>query len=186
METLYIVGSGPSLRGFDFAKLQGKTVWAVNKAWRYVPWAEVLFTADARWMQDTGPSVRRFGGEVVTTCDIDGDFTKVTWKELGMPKGGHSGAGALLLAVKRGYTDIVLIGFDCGYDEEGYGHHYDTVALSARHRKHINPFHNMAGEMQKVDALIKRKKKKISIAVAGDTSIQCFNPMPLSMAIIND
>jgi len=45
------------------------------------------------------------------------------------PKGGNSGAGALLLARHRDATRIVLLGYDCQYSKDGTRHWH------ADHRK---------------------------------------------------
>lgn len=42
----YVVGSGPSLRGFDYESLRGQKIIAVNSAVRFVPWADTWVTCD--------------------------------------------------------------------------------------------------------------------------------------------
>lgn len=49
-EAVFVIGGGPSVKGFDFSRLKGRRIIAVNNAgFDLVPWADVLFWADARW-----------------------------------------------------------------------------------------------------------------------------------------
>lgn len=54
----YIVGGGPSLKGFDWELLRSQPhIIAINLAFRKTPWAPICFIEDARFM-------RRFGKEL--------------------------------------------------------------------------------------------------------------------------
>lgn len=48
-EPVIIVAGGPSLIGFDFARLAGRNVIAVNRAYEFAPGATVLWWSDARF-----------------------------------------------------------------------------------------------------------------------------------------
>lgn len=50
-ETVAIVAGGPSLRGFDFGKLAGANVIAINRALDYLPDATVLWWTDATFFR---------------------------------------------------------------------------------------------------------------------------------------
>ena len=45
-QEVFIIGGGPSLKGFDFARLKDKTCVAVNLSFRYVPWAKLVVFLD--------------------------------------------------------------------------------------------------------------------------------------------
>jgi hypothetical protein len=46
-EPCFIIGGGPSLKGFDFNRLRGQgRVIAINRALEYAPWADVVFFMD--------------------------------------------------------------------------------------------------------------------------------------------
>jgi len=49
-EPCFIIGGGPSLKGFDFESLRGKgRVIAINRAYEHVPFADVHFFMDNRY-----------------------------------------------------------------------------------------------------------------------------------------
>lgn len=85
-----------------------------NNTYRLCPWADVLYAMDRKWWQVMQPGFR---GECVS---ITGNITGV--HRTRAPKGGNSGAGALLLARHRGATRIILLGYDCQYAPDGKRH----------------------------------------------------------------
>ena len=46
----FIVGGGPSLKGFDFERLRGERVIAINKAFYDVPFADIVFAMDSPFL----------------------------------------------------------------------------------------------------------------------------------------
>ncbi len=124
----YIVGGGPSLRGFDFGRLCGRTVIAVNDAALHVPFATALFSLDATWIRNRRELITSFAGEKYLAVAEDFDFSTAPpacyllrsrhGKGLSdNPQvihmgGGNSGFGALNLAYLRGAERIVLLGYD--------------------------------------------------------------------------
>lgn len=122
-----IVGSGPSLRGFDFERLRDTTVLAVNDAMLKVPWAAALFSMDHRWVRSRLTSLVEFPGEKYVAIQerfedlwsIPGvtylrraRFESLSADSRIVHLGGCSGYGALNVAVLKGATDITLYGFD--------------------------------------------------------------------------
>jgi hypothetical protein len=55
-KSVYIVGGGPSLKGFNFNCLKDKDVIAVNKAIRDVPWAKYFISIDSTFFDKVEPS----------------------------------------------------------------------------------------------------------------------------------
>lgn len=53
-ETVFLVGGGPSLEGFDFNKLKHEEVIVVNKALFDVPWAKYFITMDRLFVDKVG------------------------------------------------------------------------------------------------------------------------------------
>jgi hypothetical protein len=130
----FIIGGGPSLRGFDFSRLAGELVIGVNRAFESLDPA-VLYSVDTRFLMwlATGKygsdALHRFsamhgtkvwcrerlnsgfGGGI---CVVDSDPSeRVDWTlETGLPKHNNSGFGALALAVCLGANPIYLLGFD--------------------------------------------------------------------------
>jgi hypothetical protein len=120
-----VAASGPSLK-----TIPRNDEWryiAVNDAWRLFPFADILYAADLNWW-DVYEGVPGFHGEKWTTHD-DGtnDKSSCVWP-LNIVRGDHkpgfstdqnvlhygsnSGFQAVNLAILKGATKIVLIGFD--------------------------------------------------------------------------
>lgn len=132
-ETCFILGCGPSLRGFDARVLRGRgRVIAVNDSFRLAPWADVLYACDARWWQTRRAAVRDIweGRRRVTLeNEIDGVLRLRNSGEDGLETdpgalrtGKNSGYQAIGLAYHFGASRIVLLGFDMRLGRAGELH----------------------------------------------------------------
>lgn len=137
----FIIGGGPSLRGFDWSWLSGELVIAVNRAYEFCEPA-IIFSMDKRYLQwvlgehiPGNPYAReqllnyRKGYKIWMDAGVK-DFpavksdiyvlpcvgTRVFSKELseGLGGGANSGYAALNLAYLLGADPIYLLGFDMG------------------------------------------------------------------------
>lgn len=139
-----IVGTGPSLIGFDLSRLQGLGyVLAVKESVWDLPFADVCFGLDLPWMRRQGdrlqqltmpvylavpdqhPPVKRYTPSAIYLRRIRvGNGLSVNPEEIEC--GGNSGFGALNLAFLAGSRQIYLFGFDytgSAYCPERYTHH---------------------------------------------------------------
>ena len=132
-ETCFILGCGPSLRGFDARVLRGRgRVIAVNDSFRLAPWADVLYACDLRWWQTRQAGVRDLwaGRRMVTLeNEIDGVLRLRNSGEDGLETdpgalrtGKNSGYQAIGLAYHFGASRIVLLGFDMRLGRHGELH----------------------------------------------------------------
>lgn len=140
--TVAIVGGGPSLKGFDFARLKGRArVLAVNASIFDLPWADHGFTIDRRAARNWWPRLVTEVTMPLTFAVPDPwlvnfaspprpgmSFIKrvqgeafTAWPHL-VSAGGTSGFGALHYAFLRGAKRIVLLGFDYA-PSNGHWHH---------------------------------------------------------------
>jgi hypothetical protein len=138
------IGTGPSLTKDDVASLQGQAkVIAINDAYAWAPWADVLYAADAAWWQ-THKAALAFAGEkytVVSPAKIaDGvKFPGVKRLRhagyrglslqpdrlcLGLAGGCNSGYQAINLAVLMGASKILLLGYDMQRDANRRAHFF--------------------------------------------------------------
>lgn len=123
-EAVFIIGGGPSVKGFDFERLRGRRVIAVNNAgFDLTPWADVLFWADKRWLDW---NVHRLGEHIgrykisrkVPHIPTGHDIKSLRFKPRGLSQapdavgGWCGGSSAINLAYLFGARVIVLIGFD--------------------------------------------------------------------------
>lgn len=143
----FIVGGGPSLKGFDFGRLGGERVVAVNKAFLDVPFADVVFGMDrslldliivGRLGENCRLDFEAFKG-VKLWLDVSGysyppgvysvhSAGKIGWtKSLreGLYHGQNSGYGALNLALVLGADPIYLLGYDCSRGPAGEKNYHD-------------------------------------------------------------
>lgn len=135
-ERCFIVGGGPSLRGFDFERLRGQgRVIVINKAFLDVPFADVLFFMDytsfyqrlyrgelgletlQRWREFEGHKVflNIMGYRVEDAYSVRSSDSVGLSNSLkhGIYHGNNSGVGALGLAIILKANPIYLLGIDC-------------------------------------------------------------------------
>lgn len=137
---LAIVGSGASLKGFDFASLRipGIRVLAVKEKVFDLPFADAVFGLDRPWINRQADKLRELRGPEIWLAPtgaergehvalIDGaKYLKLARFEgfsddpTVIQSGGNSGFGAANLAYLKRAKRIVLFGFDY---TEAHGHH---------------------------------------------------------------
>jgi hypothetical protein len=127
---VFVIGGGPSLRGFDFSRLKGRNTIGCNAAgFLGNDVCNVLFFADHNWFSTYQERVCEFAGTVVTDCPDMRDnrpgwmyylpratFPGVFKDALG---GGNSGSAAINLALIMGAKRVLLLGFDGALAADG-------------------------------------------------------------------
>lgn len=148
-DTVYIVAGGPSLKGFNFERLNGKNVIAINKAFMYVRNPTVLYWTDTRFynwykgeidslktMKITASHSGRYLAEDVLLIKNAGSGRVL---DLSSPDKltttNNSGLGAIGLAIKMGAKKIYLLGYDMGHSD-GKSHFHDGYP-AGNSREHI-------------------------------------------------
>ena len=130
-EPCFVVAGGPSLRGFDFERLRGRgRVIAINRAFEFIPWADMLFFMDhtfyqfvhkdperlAKWESFRGYRVfLNMMGRLVPDCNsvkAIGRSGVSHSHSKGLYHGNNSGFGALQMALALGCRPIYLLGYD--------------------------------------------------------------------------
>lgn len=106
-ETVYIVGSGPTLAGFDYGSLRGRFVIALNNAAALLPFARVVFFGNESWYRANERLVLDHVGEIHRIR------FGVAAPPLGVPKIRESlSSGRVGLDLTEGY---LRTGLTCGY-----------------------------------------------------------------------
>lgn len=196
-ETVFILGGGPSLRGFDAEVLRGKgRIIATNEAGLagvagaedekpHAPWADVLYWADKRWFnwnrdrlgEHTGRyKIARLAPEPPSEQDI-----KV------LPQGGAplsddpsrlagfcSGGASINLAYLFGASRIVLLGFDMRADGRGDNWH-------CRHKQGTDKSRYVTHFMPPIAAMawpLKQRGVEVINCTPG-SALSCFPILPL-------
>lgn len=134
----FIIGGGPSLRGYDFSRLAGKNVIGVNDAFRLGPKINsyVLFGDSGFWKENMAQL--ETCGVPVVTLHPSLMFINVPWLlQMARMKDGihegpvlgwnyNTGAAAINLANTLGAVRIFLLGFDLGKKaDDGRSHWHD-------------------------------------------------------------
>ena len=135
--TVFILGGGASLRGFDFGRLRGRHVIAINALGHDAPFADILYFRDRLWLKDASnlALVSNWSGMVVTECrhnSIPDHVHRIAAQPMehftvnrSPIKGGRSsGHTAVGLAVGVGFKTLMLLGFDCRL-VDGRSHSHD-------------------------------------------------------------
>lgn len=150
----FIVGGGPSLKGFDWSHLDGELSIGINRAIEYYD-PTVSFSIDSRWFEWTiagrlGFNAKQryetFTGHKVQLC-ADGhkypEYVQVVYPypnpraistnlQHGIGHGDNSGTAAINLAICLGATEIYLLGFDCQVKEGPQEHFHDGYPVMQR------------------------------------------------------
>ncbi len=184
--SIYIVGGGPSLKGFNFNCLNGRRVMAINASLEDVPNPEFFLTADTWYC---GVAVRAdfwkkkcykimvirrdhrkyhraepflsFYDEIVIPNRFDG---YIGFEKPAFATGGNSGFCGMQYAVLLGMTKIHLLGFD--FSTEG-GDHYHNRYVVGRRR---------LGEFARNFVLaVKMIEKKTNIEIISYSPISILN-----------
>lgn len=160
----FIIGGGPSLRGFDLERLRGRGhVIAINRAIEFTPWADIAFFMDrtfyeaikaGRLGEPAKKAWEEFAGDRVFLNLMGRKYDDVfsirsagrrgcsRSLKAGLFHGNNSGVGALQLALILGAEPVYLLGYDAGY--EGQAAHFHSGYRKLVHRKIYESF---AGEM---------------------------------------
>lgn len=142
---LILLGSGPSLRGFDLGTLRGRSIWAINDADRWSDARSTTFSADRIWIERHKEYLQHNQGYLDIEGLYEGGPIILAWD--GEPPSGYpyalwisrhrgnglaadgvnastSGFAALNWAVRCGAKRILLLGYD--YRSDGpHRHWYD-------------------------------------------------------------
>ena len=149
-ETVYVVGKGPSLRGFDFGKLRGRTVIVINAAMLMLPNAPYWLFYDNHRICEQEDWFRIFKGRAIlaryfnSSClpkDERLHFYREgnacvpgrRWNEF-LYYGNNTAVLATNIAAVLGAARIELLGIDLGDAGTGHNSLFDRDAIFPRTR----------------------------------------------------
>jgi hypothetical protein len=175
-ERAFLIGGGPSLEGFDFERLRGKgRVIAINRAFEFAPFADVLFFMDNRFYLryhgkdlisnekwNAFPGVRVFLNLSGRKYDDVYSVRKLGKTGLsnsiraGIYHGNNSGVGAINLAYALGASPIYLLGYDCKFN--GKKSHFHSGYNILQHEGSVRSF---AKEFDRLNRYLKRTSARV-------------------------
>jgi len=162
----YVVGGGPSLRGFDWSRLQSRRVIAVNRAFEKLPDAEVVYFSDLRFWNWNKDALLRHTGRKASCMrklrhpEIESyETTGISGLETTPGKirhGNSSGYAAINVAVHRGAQEIVLLGFDMRFvDGRCHWHDgYPVANVEKSFKQMVKYFDTLVGPLKEVGVLV--------------------------------
>lgn len=135
-ETCLIIGGGPSLAGFNFERLRGRRIIAINASAFAVPFADVLFYGDDRFGIVNCQRIEAFAGLVVTVAGSPQPRNAKVMRKITPPPPVSGSPDALVmrrtstqaainLAMHFGVARIALLGIDMKAADDGRTHHHD-------------------------------------------------------------
>jgi hypothetical protein len=166
----FILGGGPSLRGFDVDRLRGRgaVIGVNNAALDLAPWADLLFFADGmdRWYGWNRNRLHLFQGDLIVTRTqvppphdprlrrLIFDPKQALSRDPAVLAGFCGGSSAINLAHLLGARVIVLLGFDMRSNGNWHDLHR-LPSLPDQHRaKFIPALERMAPELDRDGCLV--------------------------------
>lgn len=144
-ETVYLIGGGPSLKNFDFRELHGSKSIAINKAFLFHSFADVLYWTDSRfysWYKHDIDNYKGLKYSIKPGSQYTNDIKILKkGKPYGLERdpqmlahGFNSGYAAINLAYHLGAARIILLGFDMANngDESHFHDGYPSRGTSDR------------------------------------------------------
>jgi len=189
-KTVYVIGGGPSLQGFNWNSLSNKSVIAINKSFMSIPTAQVIYWTDARFYRwykkdiDASNAVKyTINSGAPYTNDVrllkKGIRHGLETDNRSLAHGDNSGYAAINLAYHLGATRIVLLGFDMGGNgNKTHFHDGYPVNPTSKHiyeKRFVVSFPHIAEEL---------KKKGIKVYNASERStLTCFTKISLEKSL---
>jgi hypothetical protein len=188
-QSVYLVAGGPSLKNFDFSRLVGKNVIAINKAFMYVPEFSYLYWTDSRFYNWYKAEIDQLKCKKITTAknpNLTEDVLLIKNSggriiDLDSPDkltaGNNSGFGAISLALKLGASTIYLLGYDMGFT--GSQTHFHEGYPSTTANKNI--YKSMMKYFEENASIIKSTAQVYN--TSDKSNLTCFDYLPLDKAL---
>lgn len=197
----FVIGGGPSLRDFDFSRLEGELVIGVNRAYEKLD-CTVLYSMDDSFYEWARRGA--FGPEALKRFDEFCGFR--VWAHFygevprgyfgirlaseeglprsiadGIPHGNNSGYSALLLAYLLGADPIYLLGFDMKHQDRrthwhsGYPHRAQERTLESFRE----PFRRIAPELERAGVKVVNLNPDSALDAFPKASFEDLSPSPM-------
>lgn len=141
MNTIFVVGGGPSLRKVNLRCLANAYTISVNRSFEIVPHSNVIYFSDKRFWDWYADELRREPGLKITGSPHINDPTVLHYQFTGarglerepgkLRHGNNSGYAAINLAYLFGARRIILLGFDLRFSGDR-SHWHDGYPIKNR------------------------------------------------------
>ena len=140
-ETVFIIGGGPSLIGFDFTPIHERKVIGVNNSYRFGDWVDVCWFGDLKWFHWHQKELRQSFKGIVAHCNTRSDLRALKWTACFARESSRglstkpntvrwnrcSGLSAINLAYHMGASTVFLLGFDMKHNGVQKNWHLDHM-----------------------------------------------------------
>ncbi len=145
MNRCFILGGGPSLKDVDLSLIKNEYVIAVNEAHRLGTWIKIWMFCDGDIFKNHREDIEKWPNRIVSCSKATQHHKKIEYYQrckkhmicfepgkLAFPSGmANSGATAINLAIREGFDNIVLLGFDMK-TVNGKHHYHDYYKKQPR------------------------------------------------------
>lgn len=195
--TVFIIGGGSSLKGFDFTPIKGKRVIGCNDAYQLGNWVSVCYFGDRSWfdihqngrvMYPEGERVglSGFTSMIISCCaikveakwlySVERDSLRHVNKNGRVGWYGSTGASAICLAVAMGAKRIVLLGYDMKLSKEGQNNWHANLV----NEPNADVFPRFQKQFEKLAFDLKRDYPQVEVLNAGpDSDLSVFRKVTL-------
>jgi hypothetical protein len=160
----FIIGGGPSLRGFDFTRLHGQLTIGLNAAWKMNPTCTLVLDVRLMDVLEETPEWHRYRGtklwlksephrDHIHFTDIHTLTASRLWTRsmgMGLIRLGHAGPAALNLADVLGASSVYLLGFDMKPTSRNIEHWHDDYLKQKSWNTSAKIFEKYRREMESV------------------------------------
>lgn len=122
----FIIGGGPSINDIDLSKIKKEFVIGINAAYKLGDFIDIWFFADTKFYNNNKEATTKWKNRIVSLSPKTKNIKKIEYypryregplspfpDKIGFPsKGANSGASAIDLAIKEGFKEIILLGYD--------------------------------------------------------------------------
>ncbi len=160
---VFIIGGGPSLRGFNWPVLSSHPVIGCNHAFRLgIDVCDVCVFGDHKFFERFHGELQDYEGPVVTNNrHLYTKQKELSWitcmpyEKFGLHKhalgwNGNTGSVAINLAVHLGFTEILLLGFDMALNkdrEPNYHKHVIDIPSDEAYKRFLKGFRHLKRDL---------------------------------------
>lgn len=184
MNRVIILGSGCSLKGFNFWKLKNEKIFAVNKMFHFAPFAEHVCFWDGKFYDREKRKLNRLKSQLNSIAYYGIKNPKVRYfknfgygqirrEPLTVGNNNMSVLFAVNVAIHEGAKKIYLLGCDNKFGDGGKIHFYDNKPKTAiQHNIYKTAFEHMYELATLIKTQLNEDEKIITI---GDTTLDMFD-----------
>jgi len=188
MKRCFIIGGGPSIAETNLDLIKDEFVIGVNEAFRFGTWIDIWFFSDSDIYKNHKKEIQKWPNRIVSCAGAAKRNKKIEFyyrckkhpicfkeKHLAFPgKGANSGATAINLAIREGFDQIILLGFDMKIVNGK--HHYHSYYKREPRDDAYERF------MQHFEAIAKESKVEI-LNATPDSALPFFKKVKLENII---